>query len=130
MKQMTELDSDIDVTSSTRKLMPLFAFSLLALICTSVTAEPISSTENDSIVTAMYGFINTNYADPATYTDDDYVADLIQSVYGKPSGPDFSKESVYVDSLIEAVNGNSHEISPDFSNDEVYDNHLVEIILK
>ena len=109
MKQMNESQSDIDAIKEGLK---------------------DGTIDNNSIVTAMYGFVNTKYADPESYTDDDYVSDLVQSIYGKPTGPDYSKESVYLDSLVESVNGTNNSSRPDLSNDEAYTNHLVEIILK
>lgn len=130
MKQMNESQSDIDAIGSRKRLLPQVAFVLCILVSSGVLAETRTDDNNNSIVTAMYGFVNTKYADPESYTDDDYVSDLVKSIYGKPTGPDYSKESVYLDSLVESVNGTNHSSRPDFSNDEAYTNHLVEIILK
>ena len=130
MKQMNDQNGDVDEPASTRRLMPLVALAFCTLMFTSVNAETINNEENTRIVTAMYGFVNTKYADPAEYTDDDYVNDLVQSIYGKQAGPDFSKDSVYVEQLVRSVNGDNHSSSPDFSNDEVSINHLAEILLK
>lgn len=130
MKQMSDLNCDPDEPVSQRRLMPLIALAICTLMFTSVNAETIYSDENTKIVTAMYGFVNTKYADPAEYTDDDYVTDLIQSIYGKQTGPDFSKDSVYIEHLVQSANGNTQTESPDFSNDDVYLNHLAEILLQ
>ena len=130
MKQMNDVNDDFEEHISRRNLLPIAAFVFSLLVSSGVIAETITNDENDSIVTAMYGFVNTNYADYSSYTDDNYVEDLVQSIYGKTQGPDYSNESVYVDSLVRSVNGTSHPNAPDFSNDEVYANHLVEIILK
>ena len=130
MKQMNNSNTDLYDTVSRRRLLPLIALAFFALMVTGVNAETISNNQNDSIVTAMYGFVNTKYADPAEYTDDDYVNNLVQSIYGKQTGPDFSKDSVYIEHLVQSANGDTQTGSPDFSNDDVYLNHLAEILLK
>ena len=130
MKQMDEIPIEMDARSTQVKLPPLVVFGFAIMLFAAVAgAEPINK-DNDSIVLAMYGFLDTKYADTASYTDDDYVTDLVKSVYGKPTGPDYSNENVYVDSLIESIEGKFSHESPDFSNSEVYANHLVEIIMK
>lgn len=130
MKQMNDVNDDVEENIFSKRLLPIAAFVFSLLLSSGVIAETITNDENDSIVTAMYGFVNSDYADYSSYTDDDYVEDLVQSIYGKAQGPDYSKESVYVDSLVRSVNGTSQPNAPDYSNDEVYANHLVEIILK
>lgn len=129
MKQMNESNNDTDIKAAHKRLFPLMAFALSILICSGAMADT-GNDSNNRIITAMYGFINTKYADPTPHQDEDYLSGLAQSVLGKSSGPDFSKESIYIESLVKSVNGTSQQNEPDFSNDDVYINHLVEIILK
>ncbi len=130
MKQMNDAYSELDTRPSKKILLPMIAFGFAILISSAaMAAEPVNK-DNDSIVMAMYGFLDTKYADSSSYTDDDYVADLVQSIYGKHNGPDYSNENVYVDSLVKSIEGEKRPNSPDFSNDELYINHLVEVIMK
>ncbi|WP_455374947.1 hypothetical protein [Kaarinaea lacus] len=129
MKQMNDTYNELDTRSTEKRLLPLVAFGFAILLSSAAMgAEPVNK-DNDSIVMAMYGFLDTKYADTTSYTDDDYVNDLVQSVYGKHTGPDYSDESIYVDSLIKSVEGSHRPVSPNFSNDDVYVNHLVEVIM-
>jgi hypothetical protein len=129
MKQMNDTYSELDTRSTEKRLFPLVAFAFAILLSSVAMGGETPNKDNDSIVMAMYGFIDTNYADTASYTDADYVNDLVEAVYGKKTGPDYSKESVYVDSLVKSIEGISRDNTPDFSRDEVYVNHLVEVIM-
>ena len=128
MKQMNETKSESDVKSTYIRLPPILVLGFALML--SSAAMGAESTNNNSIVMAMYGFVDTKYSDTNSYTDDDYVTDLVQSVYGKPTGPDYSKENIYVDSLVQSIEGNQSTNELDFSNDDVYANHLVEVIMK
>ena len=114
-----------------KSIFPAATLGFLMLASSATIATEISNEDNNSFVISMYGFQNEKYFSEAeSYTDDDYAADLAESIFGKQIGPDYSKEDVYVEALVRSVEGLSQPNAPDFSKDEVYVNHLVEVISK
>ena len=129
MKQLIETDTDIDIRNGLKRVLPAAVLGLSILTASTAIAGNITSEENSNIVTAMYGFQNSKYIEATTYTDDDYVTDLVQTIYGKDNGPDYSKQSVYIDALVKSIEGTDMPNTPELYSDELYENQLVEIIM-
>ena len=60
--------------------------------------------------------------------EDEYINDVVKALYKEKSGPDYSREDVYVDYLVQVIEGNTRKDLPNFADDDVYVDHLVEIL--
>lgn len=62
--------------------------------------------------------------------EEEYINDVIGSLNNQSGGPDFSRDEVYVDHLVDVMNGKTQQNQPNFADDEVYLNHLASILIK
>ncbi|WP_455220480.1 hypothetical protein [Kaarinaea lacus] len=130
MKQQINTHSDIDIKTPLKRLLPLSALGLSIMASSPAMAVDINNEENNKIVAAMYGFQNANYIEATFDKKNDDGEDLVQSIHNKTQEPAYADNSAYVDLLIKSVEGTSHPGDPDFSKEEVYVNYLVEVIME
>ena len=60
--------------------------------------------------------------------EEEYINATIQALTKKDSGPNFSDEEVYVDHLVDVMEGKTQKDQPNYADEEVYVDHLVEIL--
>jgi len=62
--------------------------------------------------------------------EEEYITATIQALNRTPAGPDFSNDDVYVDYLVQVIDGKTQLTQPNFADDEIYVNHLIKILMK
>jgi len=114
MKQMNDTQSEIDEKPLRNKLFSIAAICFSIMISTTAAGKDIDKDDNDSIVRAIYGFVDQNSSSTDQDMGEQEIIDLSKSGYGTAENTNLANEVEYANFLSNPIYLNNYFKTPRF----------------
>jgi len=126
---MTLCFNKINVKTGCSSLIKLALLLLTGLIemANVQAADPYNNSYQVSMITQPA--VRDTIRKEIKVLEEEYIDYVVQALNREYSGPDYSRDEIYDDYLVQAIEGKTQQDQPDFADDDVYVNYLVSVVV-